>query len=237
VTLGQFKDLAYAALADISGRGKLPLVTGGSGLYIHAVVKNYRIPEVTADPALRAELEARAERIGARAFHAELTAVDPKAAAKIHPNNVRRVVRALEVYRLTGEPISAQKGHGPRLYDFTVVGLRRGSEELYARIDERIQRMFERGWQSEVRRLLAEGVDPAWPSMAAIGYRELAAVEHGKMTLPEAVDRMQKTTRKFARHQKTWFTREDMPVHWVDAAAPDAAAQVEEYVAAAQNTP
>ncbi|NDJ35999.1 MAG: tRNA (adenosine(37)-N6)-dimethylallyltransferase MiaA [Chloroflexi bacterium] len=225
ITLGQFKDLADAAMAAVTGRGRVPFITGGSGLYIHALVHNYQIPDVTPDPAIREALEERAERIGAEAFHAELATVDPQAAAGIHPNNVRRVIRALEVYYNTGEPMSDQQGHGPPRYAFTLIGLERETEDLYARIDERIDRMVARGFAAEVRQLLAAGIDPALPSMSAIGYRELAAVERGEIDMEEAITQMRRSTRRLARHQNSWFTRDDMAIRWIDAAAPDALEQ------------
>ncbi|MCU0495323.1 MAG: tRNA (adenosine(37)-N6)-dimethylallyltransferase MiaA, partial [Chloroflexaceae bacterium] len=156
-SLATYQELAYAAIAEIAARGRLPLLVGGTGQYLAAVLEGWQIPRVPPQPALRAALQAEAEAGGATALHARLAAVDPQAAASIAPENVRRVIRALEVYMVTGQPISAQQTRQPPPYQIQTRWLRRERADLYARIDARVDAMMAAGLLDEVRSLLDAG--------------------------------------------------------------------------------
>lgn len=211
-SVADYQAAAEAALADVARRGRLPLLVGGTLHYIQAVVDRLVLPGVPPQPALRAELEDLARREGPAVLVERLRRLDPEAAARIDPHNVRRLVRALEVIAATGQP-------------FSVVGRRRGPErpalhlaltapraELYARIDARVHAMLAAGWLEEVARLLAR-YDPALPSLSGIGYRELALVVRGELPLAEAVPLICHRTHAFARRQYTW-ARRDPRLEW-----------------------
>jgi len=219
VGLAQFKELAEAAIADIHARGRLPLLVGGTGQYIRAVVEGWSPPLVPPAPDLRARLEADARREGAAALHARLAALDPQAAARIDPRNVRRVVRALEVCLLTGEPFSAQRVRAPQPYRVLQIGLTMERSALYARADARIDAMLAAGLVEEVQRLLAAGYSWELPSMSALGYIQFRPYFEGRATLEEAVAEVRRATRRFIRHQYNWFRLSDPRIHWFDAAA------------------
>jgi tRNA dimethylallyltransferase len=223
-TLGvaEYQSLAYAAIEDILRRGRLPFLVGGSGQYVHAVVKGWQVPRVPPDYALRAALEAEAKRIGAYALHARLAALDPQAAARIDYRNVRRVIRALEVCLKTGQPISAQQGAQPPPYHILQIGLTMPREQLYRRIDARIERMMAEGLLDEVRRLMAQGYHLDLPAMSGLGYRQLSEYLTGQISLEEAVHRIKKATRRFVRQQYNWFRLEDPTIHWIHVGDTDA---------------
>ncbi|PWH18717.1 MAG: tRNA (adenosine(37)-N6)-dimethylallyltransferase MiaA [Ardenticatenia bacterium] len=223
-TLGvaEYQSLAYATIEDILRRGRLPFLVGGSGQYVHAVVKGWKVPRVPPDYALRAELEAEARRIGAYALHARLAAFDPQAAARIDYRNVRRVIRALEVCLKTGQPISAQQGAQPPPYRVLQIGLTMPREQLYMRVDARIERMMAEGFLDEVRQLIAQGYHLDLPAMSGLGYRQLGEYLAGHISLEEAVNRIKKETRRFVRQQYNWFRLDDPAIHWVDVGSTDA---------------
>ncbi|MCS7259644.1 MAG: tRNA (adenosine(37)-N6)-dimethylallyltransferase MiaA [Anaerolineae bacterium] len=223
-TLGvaEYQSLAYAAIEDILRRERLPFLVGGSGQYVHAVVKGWKVPRVPPDYALRAELETEARRIGAYALHARLTELDPQAAARIDYRNVRRVIRALEVCLKTGRPISAQQGAQPPPYRILQIGLTMPREQLYMRVDARIERMMAEGLLDEVRRLMARGYTLNLPAMSGLGYRQLGEYLIGHISLEEAVHRMKKETRRFVRQQYNWFRLNDPAIHWIDVSNTDA---------------
>ncbi len=209
-TVVDYQRLAYAAID-----GRRALMVGGSGLYVRAVVEGYVFPEAPPDAALRARLES----VDPAENFARLTEVDPKAAARTHRNNIRRVVRALEVYEQTGRPLSAwEDARSPR-YAVRCVGVRRERELLYSRIDARIDQMFEAGLTDEVRGLLDAGVPRDAVALQAIGYKEVVPVVLGDADRTTAVDEMRRNTRKLARQQlKTWFRADDPNITWVDTA-------------------
>jgi len=217
-TLGvaEYQPLAYAAIEDILRRGRLPFLVGGSGQYVHAVVKGWKVPRVPPDYQLRAELEAEAQRIGTQALHARLAAMDPQAAARIDYRNVRRVIRALEVCLKTGKPISAQQRAQPPPYRILQIGLTMPRAQLYARIEVRVDRMMAEGLLDEVRRLMAQGYDLSLPAMSGLGYRQLGEYLAGRISLEEAVRRIKKETRRFVRQQYNWFRLNDPAIHWID---------------------
>lgn len=221
VTLAEFQERAFAAIDDCHTRQKLPLLVGGTGQWVMAVLEGWGIPRVPPDPELRAQLAAEAETIGAAAFHARLAAVDPVAAAKLDSRNVRRVIRALEVYRKTGIPISVHQKKTPPPYRILRLGLTMPREELYRRIDARIDAMMAAGFLAEVESLLARGYGLKLPSMSGLGYRQLGAHLRGELSLDEAVALTKKETRRFIRQQYNWFRQDDPAIHWMDVSAAD----------------
>ena len=213
-----FQRLARAEIGRIAARGKLPLVVGGTGLYIKSLLEGYVFNETSGDRAYREKLERLAQEKGKAFVHGLLQEADPEAAARLHVNDFRRVVRALEVASLGNEHISEQReaAGGELAYDAYVIGLRRERQALYARIEERVDAMLEAGLADEVRSLLAEGVPRDCPAMNGIGYREMLAYLAGSMDLPLAAEEIKKATRHFAKRQLTWFRK--MPyVHWYAA--------------------
>nr|PZN44287.1 MAG: tRNA (adenosine(37)-N6)-dimethylallyltransferase MiaA [Bacillota bacterium] len=220
-----FQNLADQLIREINARGRLPILVGGTGFYIRATLRSYTFAELETDGSVRAALYAEADRIGAPALHRRLAEVDPEAAARIHPNDKLRIVRALEVYTLTGQPISRLQQQAGDRYDHLLVGLQMDREELYRRINQRVDRMLAAGWLEEVRRLLAAGGPPRRGPMANLGYRELVAYLRGLATWEETVDWIKRNTRRYAKRQLTWFRREP-DIRWVDAGAgPQAAAE------------
>ena len=222
LSLAKFQDLAYTAIESIQRRQRLPLLVGGTGQWIWAVVEGWGVPRVAPDQELRAELEAQAEEIGREALHSRLAEVDPDAAQKIDPRNLRRVIRALEVYRKTGSPISRHQRKQPPPYQIVLLGLTRPRQELYRRIDRRIEQMMERGLLGEVERLVEAGYGWDQPAMSGLGYRQLGHYLRGEVTLVEAVALMKKETRRFVRQQYNWFRLDDMRIHWFEISEADA---------------
>ncbi|MBX3046119.1 MAG: tRNA (adenosine(37)-N6)-dimethylallyltransferase MiaA [Anaerolineales bacterium] len=219
LSLAVFQQQAAAAIASIHARGALPLLVGGTGQYMQAILAGWLPPALPPQPALRAALEGWAEQIGGDALHARLALVDPAAAANIDARNVRRTLRALEVIFATGRRFSAQRGQAPSPYRVLRLGLTRPRPELYARIDARIEAMLATGWLDEVRRLLAAGYPPALPSLSAIGYAQLAQHLAGEITFDEATAEIKRLTRSFVRRQYAWFKPADSGIHWVDLSA------------------
>jgi tRNA dimethylallyltransferase len=218
VGLAEFQEQAAAAIADVRARGKLPLLVGGTGQYVRAVVEGWRVPRVPPDPALRAELEAQAEREGAAALHARLAQLDPDAAGRIDPHNVRRVIRALEVCLITGQPISEQQGREPPPYRILQIGLTTAREALYARADRRIEAMMAAGLVDEVRRLVEAGYGWDLPAMSGLGYVQFRPYFEGTATLEEVAAEIKRATRRFIRHQYNWFRPSDPAIRWFDVA-------------------
>lgn len=217
LTLAEFQERAYATIEAIQQRQRLPLLVGGTGQWVQAVVEGWGIPRVPPDPDLRATLEAEAETIGLEAFHAKLAAVDPQAAQKLDARNVRRVIRALEVYHKTGIPISQhQRKTSPR-YRILYLGLSVPRETLYRRIDRRIDRMMELGLLDEVKRLVEAGYSWDLPAMSGLGYRQIGQYLRGEMSLEEAVALIKKETRRFVRQQYNWFRLDDPRISWFEA--------------------
>lgn len=216
LTLAEYQRLAYAAIADIHRRGRLPLLVGGTGLYVRAVLEGLRIPAAPPDAALRARLEEEAAAAGAAALHARLAALDPAAAARIDPRNVRRVIRALEVCLSTGRPISEQQEAEPPPYRVLRLGLTRPRPELYARIDARVDAMIAAGLVDEVRELLARDYSPHLPALSGLGYRQIIRYLAGELSLEDAVQEIKRKTRRFVHQQQTWFRPDDPRIRWCD---------------------
>jgi tRNA dimethylallyltransferase len=216
ISLALFQRLARQAIAEIHSRGRLPFLVGGTGQYIRAVVQDWVIPPVQPNPRLRAALEIWADQVGKQGLHNRLAVLDPQAATGIDSNNLRRMVRALEVIFSTGHRFSEQRRSGSSPYQVMLVGLTRPRPELYARIDARIQLMLEGGLVSEVQALLERGYSPDLPTLSAIGYREIIAYLQGKMSLEEAITQIKRSTRVFVRRQANWFKPDDPEIHWFD---------------------
>lgn len=221
-SLGRYVEGATAAIREVLSRGRAALAVGGTMLYVQGLLKGL-FEGPSADPAFRAALRERAARVGAPALHRELAAVDAAAAAKIHPNDLRRIERALEVYHAAGVPISAlqtQWAQAESPFEWRVVGLRREKDEANRRINERVRRMVDGGLLKEVESLLAEPGGIGAQAGQAVGYAEIIAHLAGQYSLEEAVEQIKINTRHLAKHQRTWMRR--MPqVRFVDIAADD----------------
>jgi tRNA dimethylallyltransferase len=218
-SLGAYLDLAHEAIAQCRTRGVLPIVCGGTGQYVWALLEGWEVPRVPPDPALRGELEALAEREGAGALVAELERVDPAYAATVDRSNVRRLVRALEVYRRTGRPVSACRTRRPPEWEALVLGLACPRGELYRRIDARVDQMIAGGLVEEVRGLLERGYGRDLPALSGIGYRQACQHLAGELSLEDATARIKTETHRLARMQHAWFRREDARIHWLDLSA------------------
>ncbi len=216
LTLAEFQERAYAAIEEIHRRQRLPILVGGTGQWVHAVIEGWGIPRVPPDLDMRASLYAEAEAVGVEAFHAQLTAVDPEAAQKLDPRNVRRVIRALEVYHKTGVPISQHQRKTPPPYQILQIGLTMPRELLYERVDRRIDEMMAMGLLEEVKQLAAAGYDWDLPAMSGLGYKQMGQYLRGEVGLAEAVSLIKKETRRFVRQQFNWFRLDDPQINWFD---------------------
>lgn len=216
-SLAQFRWDALTAIDEIQRRGRLPLLVGGTGQYLTAIVEGWQPPPQARDRAFRRDMERFAREHGTQALHHRLERVDPARADEIDHRNVRRVIRALEIHRVTGRPASEQRVKEPPPFEILQIGLIRPREELYARIDDRIEAMFERGLLQEVEHLLDGGLSPSAPAMSAIGYRQAVAHLMGELSLKEAKAEMRRLSRQFVRRQANWFKDDDESIHWVQA--------------------
>ena len=216
-SVADYQSLADAAIADIQNRGKRVLLVGGAGLYFRAIVDGL-FEGPGANPALRKRLEGEAAQFGVDALHKQLQTYDPESAERIHPNNVVRVIRALEVYELTGTPMSElqQQWHPEeQRYPFIAFGLTMPRVLLYRRIEQRVDAMLANGLIGEVESLLAAGYARDSVALQSFGYRELIAYLDGDCTYLEAVTQLKQNTRRFAKRQLTWF-RKDTRIEWLD---------------------
>lgn len=233
-----YQKLAREAIDDIARRGKLPLLVGGTALYLRAVTEpTYHFPPPGQD-GLRQALRREAAENGAAFLHQKLAHVDPATAARLHPHDVRRVVRALEVYYLTGQPFSAWRTGKPeeKPYDLRLFGLNLPRPLLYARINRRAEAMVARGWVEEVKGLLARGYKPELPALQGLGYRHIVAYLQGKCDREEMLRLIQRDTRRFAKRQLTWFRR-DGRIRWLDVSRyPEPLAVAREILALAGRT-
>jgi len=210
--VADFIDRVKPIITELNNRGKLPILAGGTGLYIKSLLEGYQFNDTAGDDEYRLKLEKLAAEKGKQYLHDMLREINPEAAERIHVNNFRRVMRALEVYHLGGEQISTQK-ENDLVYDVYVAGLIWHRSELYDRINRRVDMMLQQGLADEVRHLLSSGVSPESQSMRGIGYKEMVNYVQGTGTLEQAVDDIKKGTRHFAKRQLTWYRK--MPyVHW-----------------------
>lgn len=226
----RYRDDARRVIAEIAARGHMPIMCGGTGLYIDAVTRDMSFAQTPADDELRARLERELNERGADAMHARLEAVDPTTAARLHANDTRRVLRALEIYYSTGAPMSqsaARTGENRELYDLTLLALNMPRERLYDRINRRVDVMCAQGLFEEVERLIARGLNRECTAMQALGYKEIAQALSGEVTREEAIDNLKQRTRNYAKRQLSWLRR-DKRVVWLDISENDATATLTE---------
>lgn len=222
-TLAEYLDRARATIADIAARGRLPIVAGGTGLYVRALARGFDVPRVAPNPALRAELEALAASGGNAALLERLRRADPAVAATVDPHNARRLIRAIEVSGLRGAPFSTQQEGAPfpawhgsvPHFDALLLGLTAERAALYERADHRVEAMMVAGFLAEVAALYASGYSPDLPALSSLGYRELGEYLRGQRLLADAVQATKYATHAFIRRQLTWFRREP-DLHWLD---------------------
>jgi tRNA dimethylallyltransferase len=215
-SLAQYQQLAYKAIEDINERHRLALLVGGSGLYVWSVLEGWKIPAVAPDPKFRRHLEAKAAGGGEEELYQELARLDPAAAQRIDPRNVRRTIRALEVHRSAQAPISKLQGKAAPLFNTVIIGLTAERPELYRRIDLRVDEMIKDGLVEEVKQLLDRGYDAGLPAMSGIGYKQITMFLKGELTLAEAVQQTKFETHRLARHQYSWFRLKDVRIGWFD---------------------
>ncbi len=209
-SVAQFKDAAITCIEEIIGRGKIPIVAGGTGLYINTLVYNITFTDTISDWDYREQLSKIASEQGAIVLHEMLEKVDPKSAVAIHPNNVKRVIRALEVYKTTGKPISEHQEESRKIpppYNYQIFGLEVERDTLYARIDKRVDKMMDTGLYEEVDALIKSGYSSDLVSLQGIGYKEIIAAIKGDYTLQTAVENIKLGTRHLAKRQMTWFNK------------------------------
>ena len=220
-SLAVYQELALRAISDIHVRGKMPILVGGSGLYVWAVLEGWRVPPVPADGQLREQLSERAQTGNPEILYNELLRVDPRSANAIGPNNTRRIIRALEVFYVTGTPMSELRRKEAPGFQNLVFGLTASRAELYRRIDRRVEDMLAHGLVEETRGLLEKGYTLDLPAMSGIGYKQVALHLRGELGLDEAVRQIKKATRNLARHQYGWFRLTDRRIHWFDVESAD----------------
>ena len=224
-SLAMYHRLAIEAVKAVQQKGKLPLLVGGSGLYVWSLVEGWRIPRVPPNQQLRRQLEARAEQESSHSLYHELQNIDPAAAAKINPSNIRRIIRALEIYHTTGQqPSQLQRKEVPS-FPILIIGLTQERNELYRRIDRRVDKMIQKGLVEEVEQLFKRGYNPSLPSMSGIGYKQIGQFLRSEMPLPLAIDKIKYETHRLARHQYAWFRLSDSRIHWLDVSEAEAKAR------------
>ncbi|MCE7861873.1 MAG: tRNA (adenosine(37)-N6)-dimethylallyltransferase MiaA [Chloroflexi bacterium CFX2] len=230
LSLAIFQKMARDVIADIHERGRLPFLVGGTGQYIRSVTQGWNPPEVQPINRLRKVLEQLKEQRGKEWLHAKLQTLDPEAATAIDLRNARRTIRALEVIFTTGRKFSEQRAQSDSPYQLITIGLTRPREELYRRVDERIEEMFAKGLLEEVKGLVERGYSPSLPSMSAIGYGECVSVIRGSMTVDQAKVEMKRKTRIFVRRQANWFKESDPHIQWFHAERMGSPAKIEEFI-------
>ncbi len=221
-SVADFVRLARACIDDIIRRGKLPIIAGGTGLYMDSVLENIVFEDFGSDPDFRAEMQKLADTNGVEAVHRLLVDKDLEAAERIHPNNVRRVIRALEVCHLAGKTFTQVNRESRRepVYDALILGIDTEREVLYDRINKRVDKMMENDLLKEVKALKDMGIGRDTTAMQAIGYKEILEFLEGRATLDEAVEKIKMESRRYAKRQLTWFRRNDK-IQWVSTAKPD----------------
>jgi len=226
-SLALYQEAALSCISDIQEREKLPVLVGGSGQYVWSVLEGWRIPAVAPDQDFRDCMMRRAENDGVSSLYHELEKIDPASAGGMSPNNLRRVVRALEIYHVTGLLPSSLRGKYGLQYPVLILGLTAGRQQLYSLIDKRAERMVEAGFIQEVKELLEMGYHTDLPSMSSLGYRQIADHLAGRMILQEAIQSIKFETHRFARGQYAWFRPSDARISWFNTRdlSPDVAMQ------------
>jgi tRNA dimethylallyltransferase len=216
-SVSAFQQNAEQLIHAIHGREHLPFIVGGTGLYIESLCYQFQFSEASADEAFRMEQAAFLEKFGEHALHEKLKQADPISAERLHPNNTRRVIRALEILHVTGTTLSAQLAGQQKQspYDLCIIGLTMDRGLLYKRIEQRIDQMLEQGLVDEVQRLVAQGYTQDFVSMQGLGYKEIIRYLQGEYTLDEAVTLLKRDTRHYAKRQLSWF-RHMKDIQWVD---------------------
>jgi len=215
-SLAQYQALAYKAIEDIHQRGELALLVGGSGLYVWSVLEGWEIPQVPPDPEFRHSLEEKAARAGKDKLYHELVTLDPVAAQRIDPRNIRRTIRALEVHRSTKIPFSQLQHKKAPPFNTLIIGLTTDRAELYRRIDLRVEQMIEQGLVEEVKELMNMGYGFGLPAMSGIGYKQIGMFLKGGLILAVAMQQIKFETHRFVRHQYNWFRLKDDRIKWFD---------------------
>ena len=216
-SLGEYLPLAQQSIADIASRGKLPILCGGTGQYVWALLEGWQVPQVPPNADLRAELEGRASTEGAAALHRELQQLDPQRAESIGPHNTRRIIRALEIHHTRTGPITATEKSTEPPYRALIIGLTADRATLYQHIDERFDAMMDAGLLDEVRDLVAAGYASGDGPLSSVGYAQLGQHLAGEMTLADAIARAKTQTHRLVRRQYTWFKPADPRIAWLDA--------------------
>jgi tRNA dimethylallyltransferase len=217
-SVAKYQELALKYIGEIVKKGKMPIVVGGTGLYVNSLVYNINFTETISDWGLREKLKEEALEKGNEYLYERLREIDPKAAEKIHVNDLKRIIRAIEVYEYTKTPISRHQEvskQNPPKYDFKVFGLKMDRERLYDRINRRVDAMFERGLIEEVKRLVELGYDKNSVAMQALGYKEVLSYLQGNISLEEAEYIIKRDSRHYAKRQITWFKRIEN-INWID---------------------
>jgi tRNA dimethylallyltransferase len=215
-SIALYQSLALKAIDQVVRRGRLPVLVGGSGLYVWSLVEGWEIPRVEPDAGFRKRLEERAAAEGVESLYRELEQIDSKAAASIDPRNVRRVIRALEIHHIGGAMSAPSRRKTMPPFETLIVGLTAERRRLYQMIDRRVDRMVEQGLVEEVKGLLGRGYGPDLPSMSSVGYKEICQFISGRMDLATAIQGIKFETHRFARHQYAWFRLNDPRIHWFD---------------------
>tara|TARA_B100000959_G_scaffold212721_1_gene223704 strand:+ start:1401 stop:2330 length:930 start_codon:yes stop_codon:yes gene_type:complete len=215
-SLAQYKIAANNVISDIQQRRNIPVLVGGTGQYVRAIVEGWNIPPIPEDNKIRDELVAYAERHGSMILHEKLMRLDHEAAESIDPRNIRRIIRALEVCITTGKTFSQLRTKTKPNYDIYMIGLTMDRTELYKRIDTRIDKMFAIGWVEEVRGLVDKGYTQDMSSMSALGYRDVVSHIHGEIDIAETKRRIRKASRRLVRRQASWFSTDDVSINWYE---------------------
>jgi len=215
-SLALYHQLASKSIEDIQQQGKLPLLVGGSGLYVWSLLEGWHIPEVPPDLNFRQQMEERAASEGADSLFQELERIDPVAAREIDHRNVRRVIRDLEVYKATHIPPSQLRRKEPPSFKALILGLTTTREELYTRIDQRVDDMIKQGLVEEVKGLADKGYGFDLPAMSSVGYKQIGEFMQGKIDLSYAIQQIKFETHRFVRHQYAWFHLDNPRIHWFD---------------------
>lgn len=234
--LNRFLALARQAIRDIAGRGRLPIVAGGTGQYVWALHGGWQGPAAPPDADFRREWEETAAREGGAVLYRRLQEIDPARAAALDPRNLRRIIRALEIYHITGQPPSTYRHPGEPLPHSRIIGLTMERAALYRRIDDRFDQMLIDGFLQEARNLAAMGYRLGQGALACPGYRELGQYLEGNLAFEDAVQRAKFQTHRLARRQYAWFKPADSRIHWLDAAAPDLTERAAELAAGLTET-
>lgn len=216
-SVARFSEMARECIDDILLRGKMPVLCGGTGLYFDSTINNINFIQMDTDEEYRKDLESAAKEFGNEYVYKILKRVDEESAESIHPNNLKRVIRALEIYKTTGKKKSEldKEQLSEPLYEPEITGLMRDREVLYDRINKRVDIMMEKGLVEEVSELIKMGIDTDATSMQAIGYKEIIEYLDGKTSLSDAVDKIKRESRRYAKRQLTWFKRNEK-INWIN---------------------